>query len=98
MSVGGFIVDIVKVSEDRWWVDTADRSTGWAQPGGRKHTVAVYCDPQGHELQVGDGLWWQGNFCYWTPRQKPDGRHDIKIPKLGYSGVTHPDLMHKVKT
>lgn len=43
-------------------------------------------------IQVGDSFWWQGGYCYWTPKEeraKPGGRggvdYDIKLKKLGYS-------------
>lgn len=86
MSVGGRIVDIVPVSPSKWWIDTLE--PGSDTRAGR--TVAVYCDPQGEPIQVGDSLWWQGRSCYWTPHVNPDGRSDVKLPKIGYSGVAHP--------
>lgn len=86
MSVGGLVVDIVKVSPGKWWVNTVDQYD--LMHGGR--TVAVYCDPLGEPLQVGDALWWQGGSCYWTPRVEPDGRSDVRLPKIGFSGVSHP--------
>lgn len=87
MSVGGTVVDIVKVAPDKWWIDTIDRSD--LMHGGR--TCAVYCDPQGEHIEVGDALWWQSGSCYWTPRVHPDGRSDVKLPKIGFSGVPHPE-------
>lgn len=87
MSVGGTIIDIVEVSPSKWWVNTVDKSD--LMHGGR--TVAVYCDPQGEPLTVGDTLWWQGGLCFWTPRTHPDGRSDVRLRKIGYSGVPHPD-------
>lgn len=89
MSVGGTIVDLVRVRPDKVWVNTIDTSD--LMHGG--HTCAVYCDPQGESLQVGDSLWWQGGWCFWTPHVQPDGRSDVKLPKIGYSGVNHPDAV-----
>lgn len=86
MSVGGTIVDIVEVSPEKWWIDTIDKSD--LMHGGR--TCAVYCDPRPERLQVGDALWWQGGYCFWTPRVEPDGRSDVKLRKIGFSGVSHP--------
>lgn len=81
MSVGGTIIDIVQVSSNKWWINTFD-----------KHDLcAVYCDPQGLPLEVGDSLWWQAGKCYWTPRSR--ARRDVAIPKIGYSGVPHPDKL-----
>ena len=82
MSVGGAIIDIVKVRADKWWVNTMDR--------GDLNHVAVYCNPLGEPIDVGDSLWWQGAHCYWTPADR--SRQDVKLPKIGYSGVRHPDL------
>lgn len=86
MSVGGVIVDIVPVRVDKWWVNTREPHSGTL--------CAVYCDPQGLDVQVGDGLWWQGRSCYWTPASR--SATDIELPKIGYSGVRHPDLAESV--
>ena len=86
MSVGGIIVDIVEVAPDRWWIDTVDKSD--LMHGGR--TVAVYCDPRPEHPEVGDSLWWQSGACYWTPADR--SRVDVKLKKIGGSGVAHPDL------
>lgn len=80
MSVGGTVIDIVPVSPSKLWVNTMDR--------GSLHHVAVYCDPQGEPIDVGDSLWWQSGKCYWTPRDR--SRQDVPLPKIGYSGVAHP--------
>lgn len=80
MSVGGTIIDIVPVTPAKWWINTMDR-------GSLTH-VAVYCDPKGEPLDVGDSLWWQSGWCYWTPSNRT--RQDVKLPKIGYSGVPHP--------
>ena len=57
-----------------------------------KRIVGVYCDPKDETITVGDGLWWQGPYCFYTPRVEPDGRVDVKLPKLSGSGVARPDL------
>lgn len=57
------------------------------------YTDAVRLDGGGvADIQVGDALWWQGGFCYWTPkdnRTKDDALggvdYDIRLTKLGYS-------------
>jgi hypothetical protein len=81
MSIGGTIIDIVKVHDHKWWINTFDAHT----------ECAVFVDPDGELLQVGDALWWQGHWAMWTPRMKPDGRTDVKLRRIGYSGVEHPD-------
>ena len=80
MSVGGVVIDVVPVTPSKWWVNTMD--------GGSLTPVAVYCDPQGETIDVGDLLWWQAGSCYWTPRDR--SREDVELPKIGYSGVAHP--------
>lgn len=94
MSVGGIVVDVVKVDEHKVWVSTVERHE-FARPLTleqlQKRQVAVYCDPLGENIQPGDSLWWQGRSCYYTPRVAPDGRSDVELPKIGYSGVPHPD-------
>lgn len=87
MSVGGTIIDIVQVRDDKWWINTVEKFDACHA----EQTCAVYCDPKGEPIQVGDALWWQGVWCFWTPRVRPDGRSDVKLPKRGYSGVNHPD-------
>lgn len=83
MSVGGVIVDIVEVSSEKWWINTLDD-----QAGRIGDLCAVYCNPLGHPIEVGDSLWWQGRECYWTPVSRCV--QDVPLPKIGYSGVNHP--------
>ena len=85
MSVGGRVVEVMKVDAGKWWVNTDD-----AKPPHPPNLCAVYVDPEGHEIQPGDSLWWQGGKCYWTPRARPFGVFDIPLRKIGYSGVSRP--------
>lgn len=86
--VGGTVVDIVKVHEHKWWVNTVENLARRVP-----ETCAIYVDPQGEQIEVGDALWWQGGSAMWTPRMHPDGRSDVRLPRLGFSGVKHPDLV-----
>jgi hypothetical protein len=94
MSVGGIVIDVVKVRADRVWVNTLEPND-FKRPLSpdkiARNAVAVYCDPKGEDIQPGDALWWQGGSCYYTPRVRPDGGSDVALPKIGYSGVSHPD-------
>lgn len=85
MSVGGVIVDIVPVSDEKWWINTM--APGSDTRAGR--TCGVYCDPRPERPEVGDSLWWQGRWCYWTPQSRE--RNDIPLKKIGFSGAPHPD-------
>lgn len=90
--VGGIIIDIVKVHEKRWWLNCLETGNG---SGAGKETCAIYVNPIGEPVDVGDNLWWQGENAYWTPADK--SRVDVKLPRIGYSGVPHPDR-EKVKS
>lgn len=85
MSVGGIIVDVVPVRPDKVWVNTLE--PGSDTRAGR--TCSVYCDPAGEPVAVGDALWWQSGTCYWTPADR--SRADVKLRKIGFSGVPHPE-------
>lgn len=64
----------------------------------RPDTCCVYTDEikvhggERVEVKVGDSFWWQGGYCYWTPKENrsmANARggvdYDIKLSKLGYS-------------
>jgi hypothetical protein len=83
--VGGTIIDIVQVTTAKWWVNCAEHFD-------RKvpHQCAIYLNPSGEPLEVGDALWWQGSSAYWTPQDR--SRVDVKLSRIGFSGVAHPHL------
>ena len=81
--VGGVVSEVVPVSADRVWVGTVE-------PQRPADVVGVYVDPKGETIEVEDGLWWQGGWCLYTPRVHPDGREDVRLPKLSGSGVRRP--------
>jgi hypothetical protein len=81
--VGGTVIDIVKVSDRKWWVNCAehfDRRT--------PDQCAIYLNPSGEAVDVGDSVWWQGQKAYWTPADR--SRVDVALPRIGFSGVPHP--------
>jgi hypothetical protein len=83
--VGGIIIDIVKVSDAKWWVNCVETGTS-SQAG--KETCAIYVNPIGEPIDVGDNLWWQGDQAMWTPDDR--SRADVRLPRIGFSGVPHP--------
>lgn len=83
--VGGTIIDIVKVRDDKWWVNCVETFTRRVP-----EQCAIYVNPLHERLDVGDGFWWHGDFAYWTPRDR--SRVDVKLPRIGLSGVVHPDV------
>ena len=53
------------------------------QPYGNLQTLCVEVARTNHRLGLGDTLWWQGKYAYWTPA---DGsQSDVRIPRLSYS-------------
>ncbi len=77
-SVGGKVIDVVRVNDGQVWVNTVDAG---------KEECAVYCNPKGNDIKPGDSLWWQSGVCYWT--SKPNGI-EVQLPKIGFSGVERP--------
>jgi hypothetical protein len=96
--VGGTVIEVCNAEHrsDALYVDTIDK------PAGRKHgdTCAIYVErtAESERIEIGDALWWQGAWAYWTPKdnRRVDGGgkagvdYDIKISRIGYSGVTLP--------
>jgi len=82
--VGGTVGGI-RVLEDRIWVNC------WDKPYKHIEECAIYVErnADSEQIKIGDSLWWQGRFALWTPRPE-DGRHDVEIPRIGYSGVPDP--------
>lgn len=94
--VGGTVIEVCNAEHrtDAIYVDTADKPAGRT----KADTCAIYVErtPESEKIEIGDGLWWQGEWAYWTPQKnrKPGGEcgvdFDIKIQRIGYSGVTLP--------
>lgn len=96
--IGGRVIEVAEVPDrpDVLFIDVADR------PYSAVETCAIYVERNAQSLQieVGDAVWWHGRLAMWTP-QSNIGYHlhddaqqgvdfDIKIPRIGYSGVQHP--------
>lgn len=82
--VGGIIVDIVKVDAGKWWVNCVENFVRRTPD-----QCAIYLDPLGRPVDVGDTVWWQGRSAFWTPADR--SLIDVKLPRIGCSGVSHPD-------
>ena len=89
--VGGIIVEAVRVSDEKAWLNCVDRSYP-------KEECAIYVKPAGHDIRVGDALWWQGSSAMWTPRIFGTTEHDPSrgevetvLERIGYSGVPRPE-------
>lgn len=81
--VGGTISDVMRLWPHKWWVEVIDRDTG--------DKAGLYLDPKGMLVSMGDSLWWQERWCFWSP---PGAAWDIKLPKLSTSGVERPQWPH----
>lgn len=87
--VGGTIIDIVKVSPAKWWVNCLEnRRSASAQPFAGTE-CAIYLNPGAESPEVGDQLWWQGRYAMWTPADR--SRTDVKLDRIGFSGVSRPE-------
>jgi hypothetical protein len=82
MSVGGKVVETI-VLPDKVWVNTSDHGD----------LCAIYVErtAEARSIDIGDSLWWQGRYAYWTPRHgrfrhDPPFR-DRAIRRIGFSGV-----------
>ncbi len=75
--VGGFVV-AMRHEFDRICVTVADK------PYGRHEFMGVDIALNDRPIKLGDSLWWQGGFCYWTPRGE-NPAWDVPIAKIGYS-------------
>lgn len=85
--VGGIVIETIN-KPNKIWVNVKERES--------KQTCAIYIEKNDNAKKVkpGDSLWWQGRFAMWTPSGVNDGKcgvdYDIRIPRIGYSGVNRP--------
>lgn len=99
--IGGKIIEIVP-EDGRVFVNVRDTAYPKDRCG-----IYVEKNQISERMEIGDSLWWQGAFAMWTPESYQqqscshrehitcNGRsgidYDIKIPRLSYSGVDHPE-------
>lgn len=93
--VGGIVIEVAEVRDrpDVLFVDCRETNPKY------RDTCAIYVEKNETSMCIepGDSLWWQGRWAMWTPqanRRSEEGKcgrdYDIKIPRVGYSGVQHP--------
>lgn len=85
--VGGTVIEVITL-EDRIWINCRDSNQG------RKDECAIYVERNAHSeaIRAGDVVWWQSQHAMWTPISADlRGFEDIKIPRIGYSGVPRPE-------
>ena len=78
--VGGRVIEVVW-EQDRIFVDTRDAHN--------RDTCAIWVERNStsEKIDLGDLVWWHGRVAMWTPLGGSPKGKDIKIPKLGASGV-----------
>lgn len=101
MMVGGIVIEASESKSRPELIFVDCRGTGCE----RSSTCGIYVEknPNSLAIEVGDSVWWHGRTAYWTPRLpgnaargRKDVMRDIPIPRIGYSGVGHPDRVESV--
>ena len=97
--IGGKVIEVCEIPYhlDVLFVNVADRPYGKIETCG----VLVEKNVKSLQIEIGDSLWWQCGYCYWTPqnskRKKENVDFDIKIPKRSGSGVTFESVSKSVE-
>lgn len=95
--VGGIVTETVWLA-DRIWIGCVDADEN------RHGKCAIYVErnQQSEKIKPGDSVWWQGGFAMWTPLDnkgktgnKSGVDYDIRIPRIGSSGVSRPPVDHR---
>lgn len=96
--IGGTVVEVIELA-DRVWVNVVED-----REGSDTH-CAVYVEKNDKSaiIKPGDALWWQSGSAMWTPYanrgsvrgpaapvQRGGVDYDIRIPRIGFSGVKRP--------
>ena len=99
--VGGTVLEVCDhpTERNKIYVNVGNR------PYSKVEECAIYVERNGYseQIEIGDALWWQGNYAMWTPQtnrvtnEEADQRglkcgvdYDVQIPRIGFSGVNHP--------
>lgn len=98
--VGGTVIEVVDLAT-KVYINCADKPRGRT----KADECAIYVErtPDAEKIEIGDAVWWQGGVAYWTPCKnrtsskearnrglKGGVDYDVKIPRVGYSGASHP--------
>lgn len=96
--IGGTVVETM-ILRDRVWVNTVDNN----EKCNDKCAIYVERNENSERIKPGDSLWWQSGSAMWTPfanrgsnrpKDAPQQRggvdYDIRIPRIGFSGVKKP--------
>lgn len=90
--VGGDVKEVL-IRGDRVWVNAKCRTYN------DECAIWVERNDDSERIRAGDAIWWQGRHAMWTPAEHRDTpclylrcgiQYDIQIPRIGYSGASHP--------
>lgn len=81
MSAGGRVEEII-VFGDKIYIDTFD--------GLEYCAIYVKRDEFSKQVQLEDIVWWHAAYAIWTPADR--SVRDVKLVRVGYSGVSRPNL------
>ena len=80
---GGIITEIIQITPNRWWVNCS------AIKDKKRVEEAIYLDPAGQPIRVGDVLWWENQVVFWST-----SRHivpnNVQLDKISIAGVPRP--------
>lgn len=94
--IGGTVLEII-VLPDRVWINCVEDNSE------SKCAIYVESNEKSKAITPGDGVWWQGGWAMWTPYKirgskdpkfKSGKDFDIKMPRIGCSGVSRPIPKH----
>lgn len=81
--IGGNVIETI-VLPDKVWVNCREGNG----------TCAIYVTntDKSRTISEGDTVWWQSGHAYWTPKSDGQtiGPADIKLERIGFSGVSRP--------
>lgn len=89
--VGGKVIEVIaRPDKEIIWVNCQDNRDECA--------IYVVMNEMSRKIKPGDSLWWQSDSAMWTPAENrwknPEGKcgvdFDIRLPRVGFSGVPRP--------
>lgn len=91
--VGGVVIEVIVLPERVWVNCEEERSSS-------RCAIYVERNEKSERIKPADQIWWQGGWAMWTPYyprhdpskipQRAGFDYDIKIPRIGCSGVKRP--------
>jgi hypothetical protein len=86
--IGGVVIETIALP-DRIWINCEEEISN------SRCAIYVKRTTKSEQVTSADSIWWQGAWAMWTPfaspRTKCGSDCDIKLERLGFSGVTRPE-------